>query len=93
MSVKGKVKRCNNKINELEREIKKLKNIIYSREFESSEKERLLENILKFAISNHIGELYGGIAIERYDVDKLNNLKLIIDNDIMTNSFIIKIHY
>ena len=93
MSVKGKVKRCNNKINELEREIKKLKNIIYSREFEASEKERLLENILKFAISNHIGGLYGGIAIERFGVDKMNCLKINIDNDIMTNSYIIKIHY
>ena len=53
----------------------------------------MLENIVKFAITNHIGGLYGGMTIECRGVDKMSDLKLGIDYDPMYNGYIIKVHY
>lgn len=67
MSVKGKVKRLNRQIEKLNCELiqlEKLKNnnkrIIedYSSDLE---KIKIYENIIKFAITNHLGNLRGGM--------------------------------
>ena len=52
-----------------------------------------LENMLKFAITNHIGNLRGGIQIERYGIDKMQNLRLSIDHQPEFNSYIIRVNY
>lgn len=95
MSVKGKVKRCN-------KEIKKLEDMLQTERLSNSElrekinnqiRDKQLENILKFAITNHIGGLKGGMRIERYGIDKMQNLKLNIEYDPMYNSYVIQVHY
>ena len=52
-----------------------------------------LENILKFAITNHIGNLRGGMQIERYGIDKMQNLKLSVDYEPQYHSYIIRVNY
>ena len=99
MSVKGKVKRLNRQIEKLNCELiqlEKLKNnnkrIIedYSSDLEKIKK---YENIIKFAITNHLGNLRGGMRIERYEIDKMQNLRLDIDYQPEFNSYIIRVNY
>lgn len=99
MSVKGKVKRLNRQIEKLNCELIQLetlknnnKRIIedYSSDLE---KIKIYENIIKFAITNHIGNLRGGMQIERYGIDKMQDLKLSIDYMQENNSYIIRINH
>lgn len=106
MSVKGKVKRLNKKIENLQEELQtyqlsnsrlKNKNDRLKMELEEQKADKQyteqLENILKFAITNHIGNLRGGMQIERYGIDKMQNLKLSIDYEPQFNSYIIRVNY
>ena len=96
MSVKGKVKRLNKQIEKLNKQIEILKNnnkrIIedYSSDLE---KIKIYENIIKFAITNHIGNLRGGMQIERYGIDKMQDLRLSIDYQPEFHSYIIRVNY
>ena len=99
MSVKGKVKRLNRQIEKLNCELIQLetlknnnKRIIedYSSDLQ---KIKLYENIIKFAITNHIGNLRGGIQIEKYGIDKMQNLKLDINYQPEFNSYVIRVDY
>lgn len=99
MSVKGKVKRLNRQIEKLNCELIQLetlknnnKRIIedYSSDLE---KIKIYENIIKFAITNHLGNLGGGMRIERYEIDKMQNLRLDIDYQPEFNSYIIRVNY
>ena len=99
MSVKGKVKRLNRQIEKLNCELIQLetlknnnKRIIedYSSDLE---KIKIYENIIKFAITNHIGNLKCGMLIERYGIDKMQNLRLDIDYQPEFNSYIIRVNY
>ena len=106
MSVKGKVKRLNKKIENLQEELQtyqlsnsrlrnkndKLKTELEEQKADKQYTEQL-ENILKFAITNHIGNLRGGMRIERYGIDKMQNLKLSIDYEPEFNSYIIRVSY
>lgn len=106
MSVKGKVKRLNKKIENLQEELQtyqlsnsRLKNKNDRLKIELEEKKadkqytEQLENILKFAITNHIGNLRGGMQIERYGIDKMQDLRLSIDYQPEFNSYIIRVNY
>ena len=106
MSVKGKVKKLNKKIENLQEELQtyqlsnsrlRNKNDRLKAELEGQKADKQyteqLENILKFAITNHIGNLRGGMQIERYGIDKMQNLKLSIDYAPENNSYIIRVHY
>ena len=106
MSVKGKVKRLNKKIENLQEELQtcqlsnsrlRNKNDRLNIELEGQKADKRyteqLENILKFAITNHIGNLRGGMQIERYGIDKMQNLKLSIDYEPQCNSYIIRVNY
>lgn len=106
MSVKGKVKRLNKKIENLQEELQtyqlsnsRLKNkndrLKIELEEQKADKQYIeqLENIIKFAITNHIGNLRGGMQIERYGIDKMQNLKLSIDYEFQHNSYIIRVNY
>lgn len=99
MSVKGKVKKLNKELIKLrdDLETERLSNSRLRQKIdkqnESSVYTRQLENIVKFAITNHIGNLRGGMRIERYGIDKMQDLKLSIDYQLEFNSYIIRVNY
>ena len=99
MSVKGQVKRLNRQIENLQEELQtcQLSNSRLKTELEKQKEDKQyrkqLENILKFAISNHIGNLRGGMQIERYEIDKMQDLRLSIDYQPEFNSYIIRVNY
>ena len=99
MSVKGKVKRCNKEIIRLQDELEteRLSNSRLRQRLDKENQSKVyieqLENILKFAINNHIGNLRGGMQIERYGIDKMQDLKLSIDYQPEFNSYIIRVNY
>lgn len=99
MSVKGKVKKLNKELIKLrdDLETERLSNRRLrqklDKQTESSFYTRQLENIVKFAITNHIGNLRGGMQIERYGIDKMQNLRLSIDYQPKFNSYIIRVNY
>ena len=106
MSVKGKVKRLNKQIKNLQEELQtyqlsnnRLKNKTDRLKVELEEQKvdkqytEQLENIVKFALTNHIGNLRGGMQIDRYGIDKMQDLRLNIDYSNMDNSYIIRVSY
>lgn len=106
MSVKGKVKRLNKEIIKLQNELdterltnKRMKNKSDRLKIELEEQKadkqytEQLENIVKFALTNHIGNLRGGLQIERYGIDKMQDLRLSIDYMPENNSYIIRVNY
>lgn len=102
MSVKNKVKRCNAEIQKLNNDINNLKGELEVCELSNRrlrEKlsgqidNKMLENIVKFALTNHIGGLYGGMTIERMGIEKMSDLKLNIEYEPMYNSYIMRVHY
>lgn len=106
MSVKGKVKRLNKRIENLKEELQtyqlsnsrlRNKNDRLKTELEEQKADKQyteqLENILKFAITNHIGNLRCGMQIERYGIDKMQDLRLSIDYQPEFNSYIIRVSY
>jgi len=106
MSVKGKVKRLNKEIDNLQEELQtyqlsnnRLKNKTDRLKMELEEQKadkqytEQLENIIKFALTNHIGNLRGGMQIERYGIDKMQDLRLSIDYQPEFNSYIIRVNY
>ena len=106
MSVKGKVKKLNKKIKNLQEELQtyqlsnsrlRNKNDRLNIELEGQKADKqyteILKNIVKFAITNHIGNLRGGMQIERYGIDKMQDLRLSIDYEPEFNSYIIRVNY
>lgn len=106
MSAKGKVKRLNKEIDNLQKELQtcqlsnsrlRNKNDRLKTELEGQKADKqyteILKNIVKFAITNHIGNLRGGMQIERYGIDKMQNLRLSIDYQPEFNSYIIRVNY
>ena len=106
MSVKGKVKRLNKQIKNLQEELQtyqlsnnRLKNKTDRLKVELEEQKadkqytEQLENIVKFALTNHIGNLRGGMQIDRYGIDKMQDLRLNIDYSHIDNSYIIRVSY
>ena len=83
MSVKSKVKRCNAEIRRLKEqlEVSELSNNRLRQKLDIQTDNKTLENIVKFALTNHIGGLRAGIAIEAPAIDKMQQLKLTIDRD------------
>lgn len=99
MSVKAKVKRLNKELIRLQDELEteRLSNRRLRQKLdeqtESSVYTRQLENIVKFAVTNHIGNLRGGMQIEAYGIDKMQDLRLSIDYQPEFNSYIIRVNY
>ena len=99
MSVKGKVKKLNKELIKLRDDLeterlsnRRLKKKL-DKQIESSVYTRQLENIVKFAITNQIGGMRGGMQIERYGIDKMQDLRLSIDYQPEFNSYIIRVNY
>lgn len=106
MSVKSKVKRCNKEIKRLQEELEtyqlsnnRLKDKNDSLKIKLKEQNadkqyiKQLENIIKFALTNHIGNLRGGMQIDRYSIDKMQDLRLTIDYEPEFNSYVIRVNY
>ncbi len=93
MSVKSKVKRCNNEIEKLNKEIARLKRELNSETIRTSNKEQLYENIIKFAITNQVGGMRAGMQIDRFSVDKMRDLRLNIDYSPFENAYIMRVSY
>lgn len=97
MSVKSKVKRCNKEIEILKLKIKDLecqnsnlrKNIL--KNDSNSEKTKLYENIIKFAITNHIGGLHGGMIIDYFGIDKMKDLRLDVESNHFEHAYIMRV--
>ena len=96
MSVKGKVKRSNKEIKRLQDELEtyKLFNSRLREKLDSQKDNKILENIIKFAVTNHVGNLKAGIMIDAASVDKMKNLKLLIDrNEEYGRAYVIRVTY
>ncbi len=99
MSVKTKVKRCNKEIRRLEDELQteRLSNRRLRIKLDEQNHSKIyieqLENIVKFALTNHIGNLKGGMRIESYGLEKMKNLNLFIEFEPQFNSYIIRVTY
>lgn len=99
MSVKSKVKRCNLiienqniKINDLQEQIEELNTQLRIAK-KNKNKNKLLENIIKFAITNHIGNLRGGMMVDCDGIDKMNNLILDIESNHFEHTYIMRVRY
>ncbi len=96
MSVKSKVKRCNAEIKRLKDQllVSELSNNRLREKLDSQIDNKILENIVKFAVTQHIGNLQGGIAIDAVGIDKMNNLRLSINRSYADgNTYIIRVTY
>lgn len=96
MSVKGKIKRLNQQLKESKDELEtyKLSNSRLREKLDSQIDNRTLENIIKFAITNHVGNLKAGIMIDTVTIDKMKDLKLLIDrNEEYGRAYVIRVTY
>lgn len=95
MSVKSKVKRCNKEIKRLQDELEtyQLSNKRLRQKLDTQNNNETLENIIKFAITNHIGNLKGGMMIDCDGIDKMKNLRLNIENNHFEHTYIIRVTY
>lgn len=96
MSVKGKVKRSNKEIKRLQDELEtyQLSNRRLREKLDSQIDNRILENIIKFTVTNHVGNLRAGMMIDAVAIDKMKDLKLLIDrNDECGRAYIIRVTY
>lgn len=96
MSVKSKVKRCNTEIKRLKDQLEtsELSNRRLRQKLDSQIDNKTLENIVKFAVTQQIGGLRGGISIDAMGIDKMNDLRLAIDRDYeYGQAYIIRVTY
>jgi hypothetical protein len=96
MSVKSKVKRCNAEIKHLKEQLEtsELLNHKLQQQFETLIDNKTLENIVKFAVTQQIGGLHGGITINAMSIDKMNDLRLFIDRSYENeDAYIIRVTY
>ena len=95
MSVKSKVKRCNKEIKRLQEELEtyQLSNSRLREKLNSQINDKTLENIIKFALTNQVGGLRAGMMIDRYSVDKMSDLRLIIEYSHIENVYKIMTTY
>lgn len=103
MSVKNKIKRCNKEIKRLEYKVESLEIELdrrnnnfkrISQDYqEDLEKLKLYENIIKFAITNHIGGVRGGMAIDWFGIDKMQGLRLDVEKNIIEHAYIMRVNY
>lgn len=95
MSVKSKVKRCNEEIKRLQDELAtyQLSNERLRQKIDTQNNNKLLENIIKFAITNHIGGLKAGMMIDCRGIDKMKELRLDIESNYFEHAYIIRVGY
>ena len=93
MSVKSKIKRLNKEIEKLKKENNRLITESCNKSIEKSSKEELYENIIKFAITNQIGGLKGGMMVDFFSVDKMKELNLSVESSYFKHAYTIRVSY
>lgn len=99
MSVKSKVKRCNKEIKRLEAKVFELEHENYNltrikQDYIREEQNfKLYQNIIKFALTNHIGGMHGGMRIDSFGIDKMQHLQLKVEYEVRTNSYVVRVNY
>lgn len=95
MSVKNKVKRLNKEIKKLQDELEtyQLSNRRLKQKLDTRNNNEMLENIIKFAITNHIGNLKGGMMIDINTIDKMKELRLNIERNDFEHAYIMRVRY
>lgn len=96
MSVKSKVKRCNKEIKRLQEELEtyQLSNSRLREKLNSQINNETLENIIKFALTNQVGGLRAGMMIDAPAIDKMKDVRLIIDrNNECGGAYVIRTHW
>lgn len=91
MSVKGKVKRLNKQLNDLNYDLKITKRIMENNQIRYMEEKEMLESLIKFFVNNQVGDpAEGGVHIEKKYVDKLDSLGIDIWYELENNAYVIK---
>lgn len=95
MSVKNKVKRLNNEVKKLQDELLtcQLSNNRLRQQLDIQKDTKMLENIIKFAITNHVGNLKAGMMVDINTIDKMKELRLNIDRNDFEHSYIMRVSY
>lgn len=95
MSVKNKIKRLNKEIKKLQDELEtyQLSNRRLKQKLDTQNNNEMLENIIKFAITNHVGNLKAGMMISCDGIDKMKDLRLNIDRNNFEHAYIIRVTY
>lgn len=95
MSVKSKIKRLNKEIRKLQEELEtyQLSNSRLRQKLDTQTHNETLENIVKFAVTNHVGNLCCGMAIDWNSIDKMRELKLDIEKNHMEHAYFIRVTY
>lgn len=95
MSVKNKVKRLNKEIKKLQDELEtyQLSNKRLRQKLDTQNSNEMLENIIKFAITNHVGNLRAGMMVDINTIDKMKELRLNIERNDFEHSYTMRVTY
>lgn len=95
MSVKNKVKRLNKEIKKLQDELEtyQLSNNRLRQKLDNQNNNEMLENIIKFAITNHVGNLKAGMIVDINTIDKMKGLRLNIERNDFEHTYMIRVTY
>jgi hypothetical protein len=95
MSVKNKIKRLNNEVKKLQDELLtcQLSNNRLRQQLDIQKDTKMLENIIKFAITNHVGNLRAGMIVDINTIDKMKELRLNIDRNDFEHTYMIRVTY
>ncbi len=95
MSVKNKVKRLNKEVKRLQDELLtyQLSNNRLRQQLDIQKDTEMLENIIKFAVTNHVGNLRAGMMIDINTIDKMKELRLNIERNVFEHSYIMRVTY
>lgn len=92
MSVKGKVKRLNREIDDLNDHISYLADKLASEEVQHEKEKEMLESLIKFFVVNQVGKpAAGGVHIEKQYVDKVNSLDIDIFYELENRAYVIEL--
>ena len=92
MSVKGKVKRLNREVKDLNDEIEYLEYKMECDRKEHREEKEMLESLIKFFVVNQVGKpAPGGVQIEKQYVDKLESLNVKVYYELENKAYVINL--
>ena len=91
MSVKGKVKRLNRHIEDLNDQIEDLEYARFLEQFRYKRERKELENLIMFFVTNQVDKpAEGGVQIDRFHVEKFENLDVDIWYEVENDAYVIK---
>lgn len=95
MSVKNKVKRLNRENKRLQDELLTYQLSInrLRQQLDIQKDTEMLENIVKFAITNHVGNLKAGMMVDINTIDKMKGLRLNIERNDFEHTYIMRVSY